>query len=58
MAADRLACWIDSRERRFQLADASADGCPSLDGKKSAGRNCAVGHSGNNVDNDANLVEI
>lgn len=58
MAADRIACWIDFWERYFQLVDASANGCPSLDWKKSARWNCAAGRSGSNVDNDANLAEI
>ena len=58
MAPDRIACWIDFRERYFQLVDASANGCPPLDWKKSTRWNCAAGRSGSNVDNDANLAEI
>lgn len=58
MAADRLACWIDFRERHFQLADASANYRPSLGWKKSTRWNCAAGRSGSNVDNHTNLAEI
>ena len=58
MAADRLACRIDFRERHFQLADASANCSPPMGGKESACWHCAAGRSDSNVDNNANLAEI
>src|SRR5207244_5292175 len=58
MAADWLARRIDFRERRFQLADASANSRVPMAGNKSSSWNCAAGRRENNVDNNENLAAI
>ena len=58
MAVDRPACWMDFRQRHFQLADASANCCPPLAGKESAYWNCAIGRNGTDLGNNANVAEI
>src|SRR5207244_5597228 len=58
MAADWLARRIDFRERRFQLADASANSRVPMAGKRSSRWNCVAGRRENNVDNNENLAAI
>ena len=58
MAADRLACWMDFRQRRFQLAGGSGNCRAPLAGKESACWNCAAGRSRIHLDDHAGLAEI